>query len=163
MWVQTTFLHACKAGTHISLPCVSLLYPNAKGDLSRCQFLFIVYNLLFQVSLNGLWKTGRDRKVRLLSLPVEQNVSDPKYQSLVFLMPVSALHDLNFLFLSLLFSLWSPYVTSSSWFTLKLQWKLFLISSLLAAAPAWLLSAGEDYTNNNHATSRACNGANWTD
>ena len=27
-------------------------------------------------------------------------------------------------------------------------------------ARAWLFSVGEDYTNNNQATSRACNGAN---
>lgn len=40
---------------------------------------------------------------------------------------------------------------------------VFLMSSLLmaaTAAQAWLLSAGEDYTNNNQATSRAYEGAN---
>lgn len=35
-------------------------------------------------------------------------------------------------------------------------------SSLIAATlpQAWLLAVGEDYTNNNQATSRACGGAN---
>lgn len=39
---------------------------------------------------------------------------------------------------------------------------MFLPPLLVAAtvAQAWLLTVGEDYTNNNQATSRACSGAN---
>lgn len=57
-------------------------------------------------------------------------------------------------FVCFFFSLWSSCFTSSSERCFSLH------SSLLTAARAWLLSASEDYTNNDQATSMACNGAN---